>query len=141
MEKDDMVRNIMLWFTLLGLVLSPALATAAVDMEIIQSLALSEEPLDAIIAPTGRYIFVLTRSGEVIIFNAQGKQTDVIPVGKDIKAIRVGPGDDSILLISPEKREVRLAQVDFIHTINTAGNPYKGDRTAPVAVVVFSDFQ
>lgn len=136
-----MLRNILLSFTLLGLILSPVLAGATVDMEIIQRLALGEEPLDAVAAPTGRHTFVLTRSGEVIIFNSQGKQTDVIPVGKDIKAIRIGPGKDSLLLISPDKRQVRVALVNFIHTINTVGNPFKGNPDAPVAVVVFSDFQ
>lgn len=136
-----MLRNILLWFTLLGLILLPVLAGAAVDIEIIKNLALAEEPLDAVVAPTGRHIFVLTRSGEVIVFNAQGKQTDVIPVGKDIKAIRVGPGNDSLLLISPDQRQVRLALVNFTYAINTVGSPFKGNPDAPVAVVVFSDFQ
>jgi len=141
MESKDMRRNIVLWFILIGLILSQIPADAAVDMEIIDSLALQAKPLDAVIAPDGQHIYVLTDSGEVIIFDAQGKQTDLIAVGKDIKAIRIGPANDSILLIAPDKRQVRLALVNFIYTINTAGNPYKGSPGAPVEVVVFSDFQ
>ena len=133
--------NIVLWVILCGVILSPVFGTAGVEMEIINNLNLQDEPLDAVIDPGGRHIFVLTRSGEVIIFDAQGRQTDVIPVGRDIKTIRVGPGNDSILLIAPDQRQVRMALVNFIHTINTTGNPYKGSPAAPVAVVVFSDFQ
>ena len=136
-----MRRNRVLWLILCGLILSPVSAAAGVEMEIINSLTLQHEPLDAVMGPDGRHVFVLTRSGEVVIFDDQGRQTEVIPVGPDIKAIRVGPGDDSILLIAPDQRQVRLALVNFIRAINTAGSPYKGSPQAPVAVVVFSDFQ
>lgn len=136
-----MSRSILIRLTLLTLFLFPEILMAAAEMEIMHSLALPEKPLDAVITPSGKHIYVLTRSGEVIIFNSRGKQTDIIPVGKDITAIRIGPRDDNLLLLSPEKQQVRVALVNFIYTIDTDGSPFKGNQEAPVEVVVFSDFE
>ena len=133
--------KVWLWMVLAVMVLPPVAAPAAVDMKIARDLKLAAAPLDVAVAPDGRNIYVLTASGEVLVFDAQGNQEDVIAVGKDIKAIAIGAGGDTLVLVSPDQQRVRLADLEFIHAINTAGSPFKGKAEAPVVVAVFSDFQ
>ncbi|MCG6946669.1 MAG: DUF6476 family protein [Deltaproteobacteria bacterium] len=118
-----------------------ASSRATVEWDVVGTLNLKQKPRDAAIALNGRWIYVLTYDGEILIYSSDGKLEDSISVGKSIEGIKVGPREDVLLLTSGEDKTVQLVLLDFIQEINISGSPFKGNADAPVAIAIFNDFQ
>ena len=118
-----------------------ASSPATVEWDVTGTLNLKEKPRDAAIALNGRWIYVLTYEGEILIYTPDGKLEDTISVGKGVEGIEVGPRGDVLLLTSGKAKTVQIITLDFIQEINVSGSPYKGNADAPVAVATFNDFQ
>jgi hypothetical protein len=118
-----------------------ALSPAAVEWDVAGTLNLKQKPRDAAIALNGRWIYVLTYDGEILIYSPDGKLEDTISVGKSVEGIKVGPREDVLLLTSGQDKTVQLILLDFIQEINVSGSPFKGNSDAPVAIATFNDFQ
>jgi protein-disulfide isomerase len=128
---------------LVGLAL-PDLSGAEVEMTIARTLTLEETPLDTALSASGKYIFVLTDKGKLLVYTPDGKLSEMIPVDKSIDSIRPAPPgarEEILFLVSSKKKTVQLAVLDFVKDINVAGSPFKGAADAPVTIVVFTDFQ
>ena len=124
-----------------GLAAAPLARAASLEWHIPKKLALESPPLDVAVSLSGKRMFVLTEKGEVQVHSPDGTLIGTIAVGHHVDRIRVGPREDLLLLVSRQNRAVETLVIDFIHDIDTAGSPFKGPDTAPVSVVVFSDFQ
>ncbi|MEJ2234245.1 MAG: hypothetical protein P8X67_09985 [Syntrophobacterales bacterium] len=118
-----------------------ALSPAAVEWDVAGTLNLKQKPRDAAIALNGRWIYVLTYDGEILIYSSDGKLEDSISVGKSVEGIKVGPREDILLLTSGQDKTVQLILLDFIQEINISGSPFKGNSDAPVAIATFNDFE
>ena len=118
-----------------------ASSPATVEWDVAGTLNLKEKPRDAAIALNGRWIYVLTEKGEILIYSSNGKLKDTISVGKNVEGIKVGPREDVLLLTSGKDKTVQLITLDFIQEINVSGSPFKGKAEAPVAVATFNDFE
>jgi hypothetical protein len=118
-----------------------ALSPAAVEWDVAGTLNLKQKPRDAAIALNGRWIYVLTYDGEILIYSPDGKLEDTISVGKSVEGIKAGPREDVLLLTSGKAKTVQIITLDFIQEINISGSPFKGKAEAPVAVATFNDFQ
>jgi hypothetical protein len=118
-----------------------ALSSATVEWDVAGTLNLKEKALDAAMSLDGKWIFVLTVKGEILIYSADGKLKDTISVGKSVEGIRAGPREDVLLLTSGKAKTVQIITLDFIQEINISGSPFKGKAEAPVAVATFNDFQ
>ena len=105
------------------------------------TLNLKEKARDAAISLNGKWIFVLTEKGEILIYSLDGKLKDTISVGKSVEGIKVGPREDLLLLTSGTAKTVQIITLDFIQEINVSGSPFKGNADAPVAVATFNDYQ
>jgi hypothetical protein len=114
---------------------------ATVEWDVAGTLNLKEKPRDSAMSLNGKWIFVLTDQGEILIYSAAGKLEDTIFVGKSVEAIKVGPREDVLLLTSGKDKTVQIVVLDFIQEINVSGSPFKGNANAPVAVATFNDFQ
>jgi hypothetical protein len=114
---------------------------ATVEWDVAGTLNLKEKALDAAMSLDGKWIFVLTYDGEILIYSPDGKLEDTISVGKSIEGIKVGPREDVLLLTSGQDKTVQLILLDFIQEINVSGSPFKGNSDAPVAIATFNDFQ
>ena len=125
---------------LIGLVAS-ASGHAEVEMTIARTLTLDEIPVDTALSAGGKYIFVLTDKGKVLVYNPDGKLSDTIPVDKSIDSIKAGPREEILLLVSSKKKAVQVAVLEFVQEINTSGSPFKGAADAPVIIALFTDFQ
>lgn len=136
-----MNRSIRVMWIGLILLIMPVAAQATVEWELVRSLDLDSEPVDLALSQSGKYLYVLTRAGEVKIFESSGQLKGTLNVGKKVYAIRIGPDDTTLFLINSGERKIQIADLSFIYTIPTAGSPVKGPPDAPVDVVVFSDFQ
>jgi len=118
-----------------------ASSPATVEWDVAGTLNLKEKPRDAAMALNGKWIFVLTEKGEILIYSSDGKLEDTISVGKGVEGIKVGPREDILLLTSGKDKTVQIITLDFIQEINVSGSPFKGKADAPVAVATFNDFE
>ena len=118
-----------------------ASSPATVEWDVAGTLNLKEKARDAAISLNGKWIFVLTEKGKILIYSLDGKLKDTISVGKSVEGIKVGPREDLLLLTSGTAKTVQIITLDFIQEINVSGSPFKGNADAPVAIATFNDFQ
>jgi len=117
---------------------SPA---AAAQWRTFQTLQPESAPLDVAVSTNDKWIYVLTESGVIYVYAPNGALKDKVSVGPEVDRIEAGLRDDLLYLNSRSGRSIRMIQIDIVHDIPTAGAPFKGPADAPVAVVVFTDFQ
>lgn len=115
----------------------------AADVELVtrNTITFSETPLDTAVSNTGNYIYVLTKTGNILVYGANGDFNGKIEVDSAIDGIMAGPRDDILFLTSTEQKTVRITAVNFIKDINISHSPVKGPADASVTITVFSDFQ
>jgi hypothetical protein len=118
-----------------------SLASENVEWNILKTLQLDATPIDVVITPDGRRIYVLTDQGEVLIYSSMTKMEAKIDVGQHVDQLKLGPRGETLILTSGENKTVQIVTVDFIQKINVSGAPFKGPEGAPVVIAVFDDFQ
>lgn len=129
---------------LLAFLIIPALYTkssASVEWDTYKTLELAVQPLDIAVSKNGDTIFVLAKSGKILIYSSDGKLQDEVDVGNHFDQIEAGPSEEWLFLSSRKNKTVEILHIDFIQTIDTSGAPFKGPANAPVVIAVFSDFQ
>ena len=127
--------------TMLLLVTWLASSSATVEWDVQSTLKLDKKVRDAAMSNNGKWIFVLTEKGEILIYTSAGKLEGTISVGKSVEGIKAGPREDVLLLTSGKAKTVQVITLDFIQKINISGSPFKGKAEAPVAVATFNDFE
>lgn len=138
-----MLRKIPLFCTLTVLlsVFFASISAATVEYDRQQSLHTESPPVDMAVSMDGKYTFVLTEAGKVLIYSAPGTLDDTIEVGKDVRRIAISPDGGTLFLLDSKDSAIQVLTLDFIKEIDIAGSPFKGPADAPVAVVVFADYQ
>jgi predicted DsbA family dithiol-disulfide isomerase len=119
----------------------PASSHAQVKVNVFRTLELQETPVDTAISVGGKYIFVLTDKGTVLVYAPDGRLSDTIPVDTAVDSIKAGPREDVLLLVSSKKKTVQIVFLEFVQNIDIAGAPFKGAANAPVTIIEFTDFQ
>lgn len=137
-----MKRMLAVFLIMLSLVLAwSASSHAAVAWDVQRELKIEGKPRDVAMSLDGRWIFVLTDKGRLLIYSPDGELKDTIHVGNRVDGIRVGPVADVLLLTSRKDSTVKIITLDFIQDINVSGSPFKGPENAAIAIATFSDFQ
>lgn len=132
------IAAVLILFTLL--ISSPATG-ADIEWNVIQTLNLTEPPVDIAFSTSRSKILVLTRKGELQVFEPDGQQVASLEVGKEFDRLYHIQGSDVVLLSGQESNTARIIELSFVEQIDTTGAPFKGAETAPVVVAVFSDFE
>ena len=114
---------------------------AEVEWTLHRTFKTQKPPRDMETSVNGKWVFILTEQGEILIYAPNGVLRDTIFVGDSIDGIKAGPREDILFLSSRKDSTVQLITLDFIQNINVSGSPFKGPADAPVAIAVFSDFQ
>ena len=137
------MRNKYRVFLLIPLIVLTFIAdsNALVESDILKTLKIEKTPLDVAVSFSGRWIFVLTNKGEILIYSSEGKLNDTISVDKSIDSLKVGAREDIIFLISRKNKAFHILAFDFIKNIDISASPFKGPADAPVVITVFTDFQ
>ena len=125
---------------LIGLV-SFTHSLAEVEWSVQKTVKIDDTPVDVSVSAKGRWTFVLTSQGDILIYSAEGNLKDKITVGSHIDSIKAGPRDDILFLTSRKNKTLQVVALDFIQDIDVSGSPFKGPADAPVVIAVFSDFQ
>ncbi len=116
-------------------------ASDTVEWNVYRTLQLDETPLDVLITPDARRIFVLTNKGEILVFSSTTNIEATLKVGKQVDQIELGPGEDTLILKSSKDKTIQIVSLDFIKNINISGSPFKGPENAPIVIATFDDFQ
>ena len=114
---------------------------ALVDWDVKKTLKIEKTPVDVAVSLNGRWVFVLTAQGSILIYSGDGRLEDEITVGNHVDGIKVGPEQDILLLTSRKNKTVEILVLDFIQNIDVSNSPFKGPADAVVTIAVFSDFQ
>ena len=92
---------------------------AAVEWDVTKTLNIEKTPLDIAVSVNGRWIFVLTQQGSILIYSGDGKLEDEVSVGKQVDGIEVGPEEDILLLSSRKNKTVQILQhTNLRHLLN-----------------------
>ncbi len=105
------------------------------------TVALEGPARDMAFTANGRWLFVLSGNGEVLVYSRDGKLNRRIEVGPQVDQIKVGPAGNRLYLGSRGIESPEVVDVDLIQHIEAAGSPFKGPSDAPVVMAVFGDFQ
>ncbi len=111
------------------------------DWSVKQTWKLKIEPLDFVQSLDNKKIFVLGADSKVHIFTPQGAELGSIPVNKDVTAIDIAPRGEMLYLISKKGKSYTALDISVTQKIDITGAPFLGNENAPVALIVFSDFQ
>ena len=114
---------------------------AEVEWTLHRTFKTQQPPRDVETSVNGKWVFILTERGEILIYSSNGQLRDTIVVGDSIDEIKAGPREDILFLSSRKDSTVQLITLEFIQNINVTGSPFKGPANAPIAIAVFSDFQ
>ena len=116
-------------------------AAGSVEWNVLKTMQLETAPIDVALSLDGKWVFVLTEQGQILIYSSGGPLKDKIDVGNHFDHIKVGPRGEYLLLNSNQNKSVQLIKLDFIQNINVSGSPFKGREDAIVVVAVFDDFE
>ncbi len=128
--------------TVLSLIICPLPAfNAQTEYQVLQTLRFENDPLDMMVESRTRRVYVLTDTGEILIYGFNGAMKGKIDVGSDVVQIKAGPGEGMLFLLSRKGKAIQSISIAVVEEINTNGSPFKGEKNAPVTIAVFSDFQ
>lgn len=125
---------------LAALCMVPA-ARADVELRTYKNISLEATPIDVVMSPSGQMTFVLTDSGEVLIYTISGDLQERIKLDEPADNIATTPRGDAIIVSSRKNKTLKIILLEIIKEISIGDSPFKGPAEAPVTVVVFSDFQ
>jgi protein-disulfide isomerase len=116
---------------------------ASTDLEwnVIETLCIEAEPIDLVFSYDGNRLFILTNSGEILVYEAGSKPIHKMKIGSEYDQIDISPKSGMLILTSRKEKKVDFVRLVFIQDIDTSGAPFKGPEDAPVVIVVFTDFQ
>jgi len=112
-----------------------------IDWSVEKSWNLPAKPLDMVYSLDGKRVFILTDQHNVLVYDNLGNLTGTIPVDKGVSAIDIAPRGEKLFLINQETKSFSDLTIDFIVDINTTGSPFLGLATAPITIVLFTDFE
>ena len=134
------IRTMLCWLPLL-LILSTLPLHAEVDQELLGTLELDHAPLDIAVSLSGNQVYVLDDQSRILIFSTSGRLVDQLKVPPGTNQISIGPREDLLFLGNRKDKTVQVISLTFSYKIDLSDAPLKGPANAPVAIVVFSDFQ
>ncbi len=118
---------------------TPAGGEVVVDLQ--RSLSLEAVPKDVAVSLNGKWVYVLTDAGELLIYSGNGELEGRLAVGGSSGRLTVGPREDVVFISDPQQKSIRVFALSLTQDIDVSGAPFEGREDAPVEIVVFSEFQ
>jgi protein-disulfide isomerase len=140
MRRQPLIVGIVL--AVVGVLLSvPAVIPAEVEWTTLGQLDLKTPPLDISVSADGKWLYILC-PGEIAIYSFnEDKIVNRIPVDQAVDRMIYVKEKNALLVSSRSGDAVRIIQLEVVNTFTTSGLPYKGPKSAPITIAVFSDYQ
>jgi hypothetical protein len=140
MGRQPLIVGIVL--AVVGVLLSvPAVIPAEVEWSMVGKLDLKTAPLDISASADGKWLYILC-PGEIAVYSFnEDKIVKRIPVDKSVDRMIYVKEKNALLISSRSGDTVRIIQLEVVNTFTTSGLPYKGPKSAPITIAVFSDYQ
>ncbi len=122
-------------------VLLTGVCNAAVYHTVKKRLKLDSTPIDIKMSAGGRWLYVLTKEGDLRVYSYQGNFIGKFEVGKSFDQIEPGITDEEVYLKSEKMKTIQVIDVTFRHAIDSKDSPFKGSADAPVTIVEYTDFE
>lgn len=124
----------------------PGPALAAIDWSVDQTIETKMAIRDMAISFDGTSLFVLTQAGELVMYDAAGTSQGTLKVaaGMDnvfLSGFQKAGVPEQLFVSNSATGQIQKLSFSLVAQIDTTGSPFLGNPDAPVAVVVFSDFQ
>jgi hypothetical protein len=136
-----LIKSLFIVLSLSALLFSSTTDAADIEWNVLQTLNLKESPVDIAFSTSRNKILILTKKGELQVFDPDGQTVATLEVGKEFDQLYHIQGSDVVLLSGKNNKTAKIIELSFIEQINTAGAPFKGIENAPVVIAVFSDFE
>lgn len=130
------VRSALFLTLMLGLVLT---AGAEIEGRLVKTLTFPEPARQVAVSPDGKNLVALGQE-KIYLATIQGEILGEWPVGKDISSVMMQSGS-LVLLHRSGSDKVDYLLLDIIQQVELGDAPVKGNVDAPIAIVVFDDFQ
>jgi protein-disulfide isomerase len=125
----------------ISLTMAASVGLADVDGRILAKLTLKETPLDMSMSKDGRWLYLLTAPGDLLIYSSEGRYNGKIEVGRGFDQVEAGAREDQVYLLNRKEKRIQVVEVDYTFDIDTSQSPFKGPADAPVVIVEYTDFQ
>ncbi|OGR01424.1 MAG: hypothetical protein A2505_04190 [Deltaproteobacteria bacterium RIFOXYD12_FULL_55_16] len=119
---------------------------AGVEWEVGNALKTPSAPLDIAASLDGKWTFVLTEGGKLLVYSDKGALEETIAVDPAMdhiasSGLQAADFPTKLFLASGKNKTIQTVTLDFSVPINIQGAPFLGPENAPVVVVAFSDFE
>lgn len=125
----------------ISLTVAASAGLADVDARILAKLTLQVSPLDMSTSKDGRWLYLLTAPGDLLIYSSEGQYNGKIEVGRGFDQVEAGAREDQVYLLNRKEKRIQVIEVTYRFDIDTSQSPYKGPADAPVVIVEYTDFQ
>ena len=116
-------------------------ASAKVEWELLEKIALDDIPNDIAISSKGETAYILGTDKILIYSTQENKVTDTIPITGKFSQIAVSADGEKLFLTGAESKQLAIMKVNSIYDIHVGQSPVIGKLDAPVSVVAFLDYQ
>jgi len=119
---------------------STLFAESQVDVRMLRSVSLTDNPKQVVTTADGQRIYVLTEKGDVQLFSANGDLLGSFAAGPGVTGI-TPQGSNRLVLQLGQQKQLQLIALEPVVQISTAGAPTLGPADAPVTITIFDDFE
>lgn len=140
MKKRPVVFGI-IFAVFTGVLCASSAISATVEWTISEQLDLKAPPVDMCASVDGKWLYILS-AGEIVVYSfADEKIVNRIAVDTAFDRMIYVKEKNSLIVTSRSGNQVRIIQLEEVHTFSYSGLPYQGPKHAPVVLAVFSDYQ
>ena len=116
------------------------LCAAEIDVHLLRSVATGSPVRQITASADGNRVYTLLENGKVRLYDANGQLQGLFDVGADVTGI-IPQGADRLILQMEGQQQFLIVQLSTARQISIEASPRYGDQDAPVAVVVYDDFE
>jgi predicted DsbA family dithiol-disulfide isomerase len=126
---------------LISVTMMASTSLADVSSRILARLDLQETPVDMSMSRDGRWLYLLTTSGDLLVYSSQGEYNGKIEIGQGFNRVEAGAREDQVYLLNREEKRIQVVEIAYTFNFDISRSPYRGAADAPVVIVEYTDFQ